>query len=141
MKTLLSIFAVLALSVSAHAGTITKADIIKTVEHLQVRCHEAEAAQVDAQNHAATLQASIDALAAHDQLETEKADQLTAVNQKLAWRLDKLVWALAACAGLLAWACASKLGAALPAPYNLAGPIVAGLFVAASVFGYLRYAL
>ena len=67
MKTLASIFCVLSLLCGcaqiSFAQTISKADILKTVQHLQARCHEAEAAQSQAQQHADILQRDIDALA------------------------------------------------------------------------------
>ena len=70
-------FAVLQ-SPAARAETITKADIIKTVEHLQQRCHEAEAAQVAAQAKLPGLQKSIDAIAAQrDAAQKDLSDMTT----------------------------------------------------------------
>jgi hypothetical protein len=94
-----------------------------------------------AKSETADLQVKIDVLAKHDQEQTAKADKLQKENSILAGRLDKIGWVLAACAGLLAWSLASKFAAALPPPYNLIGPIAAGLIVGGAVFSYLRFLL
>ena len=141
MKTLASIFVMFALACTSQAETITRADILKTVQHLQQRCHEAEAAQTAAQDHASELQGRIDALAEHDKAETAKAYALAAQNKALAGRLDKLVLALAVAAGLLVWSFLSRFAAILPPPYNLFGPIAAGVATAGIVGAWLRYVL
>ena len=147
MKTFLSLLIALALVPTLHAE-ITKADIIKTVEHLQERCHQAEAAQTAAEQkleaeegHGRELQANIDSLAKHDQSETARADTLTAQNKTLAGRLDKLVLALAFVAGLLVWSFSSRFAAILPPPYSILGPIAAGIATAGIVGAWLRYVL
>ena len=141
MKPLFILLACLSLTATCPAATISRADIIKTVEHLQQRCHEAEAAQTAAQSHAQELQAKIDTLAKHDQAETAKGAQLAAENQTLSGRIDKLAFALAVAAGLLVWSVASQFAAILPPPYNLLGPIAAGVAAFAAVFSWIRYLL
>ncbi|XHR27561.1 MAG: hypothetical protein ACFUZC_16645 [Chthoniobacteraceae bacterium] len=165
MKTFLTIFAAAwSLSLAAPAATISKADIIKTVEHLQERCHEAEAAQsateaklnaaetklATALSSAAQLQTEIDVLAAHDKTETDRANRehdraeaILADRNKLAARLNKLVLALAVAAGLLVWATVSKYGSTLYAavPWGAAIPVVAGVAAGSAVFAWLRFIL
>jgi len=139
-----------------HASTITAEDIRKTVIHLQERCKQAEAAQAEVQKELAQSQldladkqAKIDALALHDQEATTRAqeaalarDKAIADRKAIAARLDTLCWLLAAAVGLLAWSVASRFSAnLLPPPYNIVGPIGAGIVAGMAVFTYLRYLL
>ena len=135
MKTLLLILVCISLSVQCPASTITRADIIKTVEHLQQRCHEAEAAQSDAQTHSRELQGRINALAEHDQEQTAKVATLTKENNTLKGRIDKLALALAVAAGLFIGLLASKFTA------NPVYPIGIGLATIAATFSWLRFLL
>jgi hypothetical protein len=76
---------------SARADTaISRADIIKTVEHLQQRCNEAEAAQASALAKSADLQKSIDVLAA--QRDAFKRDAAAMETARDFWR--GCVWKL-----------------------------------------------
>ena len=101
MNTLRSILVVLALVPTLHAETITRADIVKTVEHLQQRCHQAETAQTAAQSHAVDLQDKIDTLAEHDRLETQKAADLQTENGKLKSKVWKLAWIISGAIGVV----------------------------------------
>ena len=148
MKTLSMLIAALILQTVAHAETITREDIRATVLHLQQRCHEAEAAQTSAQKRAVDLQGQIDALAAHDKAEADRADQAEAqkiVLQKkcdtLAGRLDKLVLALAFVGGFLVWSLASRFSALLMPPWSIMAPIAAGVAAGSAITAWLRFVL
>lgn len=148
MKTLFALITFALIQSNVCFASITKPDILKTVQHLQERCQEAETAQTAAQDHVAQLQVAINNLANQEQAAEQakvkaeaKTAELQKANNTLSGRLDKLGLALAAVAGLFGWAIASKFATLLPIPWNLIGPVAAGVLVSAFVFSYLRFIL
>ena len=144
MRTILAIIACLFLAPALHAE-ITQADIIKTVQHLQERCHQADAAQTAAEHrleveegHGRELQADIDSLVRHDQAQTEKSKSLQMENGKLKAKVWKLAWVISGAIGLVMGLILALFP--FPFPARIYIPIIVGALttgVGAFVIRYL----
>lgn len=132
---LVSLF-VFAMASSAKAQTVTKADILKTVEHMRVLTQEAQAQAMKAKDELGIVQRTADLLADEVGRQRQIAEQKTKEAHENAKQRDVILLIWSVFAALYAGTFfAGPLMREFPTPWNLVG--AAGAYLGTAVGAYV----